>query len=276
MARDSAQTGDPDTTQGQFPSEIEGEDGGGGGSSPPLETTYVQEPMAGKLGVAGVEAPNPFAFRWDSRPIWQGELNTPGGDPVRYGVYVGDGSASPFRGYSVSAFISPGGATTGTTTLTISGYDFVIGHRVRAMFSGAQGSTAEVQFTNEVSFPSGQQNLFQTIFPANFDASFVFDGMSTGDNRELNVDAPVGAPGLYLRYPYYQFDYQMVGASTANPLINMREPQIHYVGGGSVQVSFNYDMSVLNGSFNSTFLYFEIAGFNRTSLDTKFESIQYV
>lgn len=280
--RDSAETGDPDTTKGQFPSEQQGAGGGGGGKQAPLPTeqTHVAEPMGGRLAAAFGSR---WGFRWDSRPLLGGASTTPGGDPAKYGVYLADGTTD-FRGAETDTFLSGPGtvSATGTVSLSLTGFDFIIGHEVRVFASAPTASGTPVfRLDNTINGPSGE--LFNTTQDARVDFNLTLGYMTTGEAMSVSTQLPMVNPAMYIKYP--QFGVNYFGISPSYPGTLSRQirgsaaflnPQILHVNGASANATVNYRWYQDTGpSLDSSFMYLSMAGLNRSTIDTRFTAVDY-
>lgn len=265
MTRDSAETGDPDTLQGQFPSEIQGAGGGGGGTSEPTLITEqsIMEPMQ-----QGGSYPQYFAFRWDSRPI--------GG--TRYGFYFTGNSHDQFYGAGIASLAT----TVGTaSTVDISGQytlsgDFLIG--MNGNFQVVIGTGGSVtRFDVSAGLTGFNQTLFNTVLTD----SALFTGFTagftggTGGYFAASNNFPMALPGPYMTLPstgltpqfndiYGQTGMQVGWGSRGRRGYDRR--QIFPIPGGST--SFNLHLAAtFNTAVSNIQATLQAGAFNAADLD---------
>lgn len=280
MTRDSAETGDPDTLQGQFPSEIEGAGGGGGGGgqSSPTFINPISKPMGGRGNPAQVNLRK--ALAWDSRPL--------GG--TRYGVYIPD-ERDPFKqggnSYTSTTFTDADTTLTGSASISS---DFVIGPDLFITgYPTAVTSAVSLRLLHSVTY-SGSLGPFTTFSERVMTSvEHAFMGpFPTGTTFAIGTGAGmvVPAPYIYQGHTYSQFN-NLAPAPTAadgqqaKNFLGAPSPWKRQILTVPNTVTFNVSLSLgFNpGTTAPDFLANQVGlvfyGFNQSSIDNDWSAVSY-
>lgn len=262
MSRDSAETGDPDTLQGQFPSEIEGEASGGGGGGGASAPELVEEPVIGKW--TGGRGSGNYIYKgiaWDSRPL--------GG--TRNGFYI-TGTSFPFQQTTTSLATNMGGPAgsagiTGTMTLTA---DFILGPSLSVELLSVATTITDISV--DASFQWTPTAPF-TTFNTGVMENFYIDGISfpTGTNLYWGKSfMQLAQPAPYVSYGFgtQQVQWQTDPGFFRNifPLFNPYRRQIFPVPGDSTTVQADVAFNWNDNSVGYQYA-LRIHGFNTSDLD---------
>lgn len=192
--RDSAETGDPDTTKGQFPSEQEGAGGGGGGGGGgrPAPIQIMEDPAVSRsLGGEGDGGSGMIAL--DNRRIG-GSL---------YGVYQHTINY-PFKGNTYSYETSMiGQEYIGIfTTATITGVTNLMGAIAKASITNGSVDTINVVSLTANNFSITQDFFSPAINSYHNALAGSVSGLSipTGSSGRFSFVIPLAFPAMYYEY----------------------------------------------------------------------------
>lgn len=214
MARESTETGDPDTLQGQFPSEIEGAGGGGGGGGGTTSPTFIEDPTIGKPAGGRMKDPGGgntrIAIAWDGRPV--------GGN--RTGIYHDTDTPRIFQQYAQTFGFTASGttATIQNTGVTLD-KDWALGPIVNLPISVTAGTLSSIQLRHQIN--NFSPALFTTNF-GNYLTTWNLTNISVGTATTFNLfmSLGLGLPAPYIDYPGGKFTSLagIPGAEYGSPL----------------------------------------------------------